>query len=241
MTSVRGLAVLLLMAGSGALAQSALPVTGTTASGIAGTPAAWPRAGAVTASPTGHRAQVVYSRGELKIAADDSSLNQILRDIGRQTGMKITGSVNDDRVYGTYGPGAPSDILAALLEGTGSNMLLRETAEHAPEELILTPREGGVTPPNPNARGYDDDSAVRDEPQNQPAPIQPPEPAPEPAADRAAAGGVANPPTGAGSGTTSAPGATNPASPNGVRSPQQIFQQLQQLQQAQPQQPANPQ
>jgi hypothetical protein len=235
---VRGFAVLLLLGGSGALAQSTLPATGTTANGA---PAAGPRVGTAVASPTGHRAQVVYSRGELRITADDSSLNQILRDVGRQTGMKITGSVNDDRVYGTYGPGAPSEILAGLLEGTGSNMLLREKADHAPEELILTPREGGVTPPNPNARGYDDDSAAREEQQNQPAP-SPPEAAPQPAADSAAAGGAAaNPPTGTDGNTTPAASATNPTSPNGVQTPQQIFQQLQQLQRAQPQQQANPQ
>jgi len=192
------------------------------------------------ASPSGHRAQVIYSRGNLLIAADDSSLNQILRDIGRQTGMKISGSVRDERVYGTYGPAPPSEILASLLDGTGSNMLLRESPQHAPEELILSPRTGGVTPPNPNARGYDDDAASRDDQARQPEPVQPVEPPPAQPENAQTGGFTANPPNGADGNSPPAPAGTNPASPNGVQTPQQIFQQLQQLEKAQPQQPANP-
>lgn len=97
----------------------------------------------------GSIADVTYANGLLTIAADNSSLNQILREIARQTGMKITGSVGDERVFGRYGPSTPARVLASLLDGTGSNMLLRETASNAPAELILTPREGGPTPPQP--------------------------------------------------------------------------------------------
>jgi hypothetical protein len=92
-------------------------------------------------------AEVTYANGLLTVAADDSSLNQILQEIARQTGMKVTGSVSDERVFGRYGPSTPARVLASLLDGTGSNMLLRETASSAPAELILTPREGGATPP----------------------------------------------------------------------------------------------
>ena len=76
--------------------------------------------------PLIHRAQIVYAQGQLQVVADNSSLNQILRDIAQQTGMKITGGVVDQRVFGKYGPGAPAEILATLLNGTGCNMLLRE-------------------------------------------------------------------------------------------------------------------
>jgi len=98
---------------------------------------------------TGQMAQVSYNKGLLEIAADNSSLNQILEEIARLTGMKITGGVKDERVYGKYGPSTVAGILASLLDGTGSNMLLRETASNVPTELILTPREGGPTPPQP--------------------------------------------------------------------------------------------
>jgi hypothetical protein len=108
-----------------------------------------PSAGAVVQA--GSIAEVTYANGMLTVAADNSSLNQILREIARQTGMKVTGSVSDERVFGRYGPSTPARVLASLLEGTGSNMLLRETASNAPAELVLTPREGGPTPPQPAA------------------------------------------------------------------------------------------
>jgi len=102
-------------------------------------------------APAGHTAQVAYSYGQLEVSADNSSLNQILHEIARVTGMKITGSVADARVFGKYGPDAPTNILKSLLDGTGVNMLLKETASGAPAELILTPRNGPATPPNPAA------------------------------------------------------------------------------------------
>ena len=123
--------------------------------------------------------------------------------------MKITGGVADQRVFGKYGPGAPGGILASLLDGTGSNMMLRENAAHTPVELVLTAREGGVTPPSPNATGSEDDAPAMDESPAQPASPSAPPPSTVP---------------------------SNPQSPNGVLTPQQILQQLQklQLQQQQP-------
>jgi hypothetical protein len=235
----------LLLAGGLAIAQSpALPATRPTAAqppAPAPVPASVRAAVAVPAQPAGHRAEVVYSAGQLSITADNSSLNQILRDVARLTGMKITGGVADQRVFGKYGPGAPAGILAGLLEGTGSNMLLRESASHAPEELILTPRQGGVTPPNPNAPGFDDDAPASDEQSAEPpapprqqiqVPQQPSAP-PAPTSSGFFGAPTVAPATGLGT----APGATppstdssNPQSPNGVKTPQQIFQQLQQLQ-----------
>ncbi|WP_044176935.1 hypothetical protein [Granulicella mallensis] len=110
------------------------------------------------ATPTtpAHHATVTYAAGMLNVRADNSSLNQILREISRLTGMKITGGVVDERVFGNYGPAEPSTILATLLGGTGSNILLRESDTNSPTELVLTPRNGGPTPPNPNAPGFDD-------------------------------------------------------------------------------------
>jgi hypothetical protein len=192
-----------------------------------------------------HRAQVVFTGGQLAISADNSSLNQILRDVSRQTGMKITGGVADQRVFGRYGPGAPAGILASLLDGTGSNMLLRESATHTPLELILTPRGGGVTPPSPNATGGDDDTAASEavpaqqsaapNPQSQ-TPPQPPAPQTAPSSGFFGAPGAVPatvPATGVGSGpgtTAQTTGGSNPQSPNGVLTPQQILEQLQQLQ-----------
>jgi hypothetical protein len=189
---------------------------------------------------------VTYADGRLEVAADNSSLNQVLREISRKTGMKITGGIGDERVFGTYGPGPPGEILASLLDGTGSNMLLRESSTDAPDELILTPREGGPTPPNPNAPGYDDDQP--DQPAATPQWVTPGATPPGPGSSSnpaAASSGQLPMASGAdaapaASGANSQPTGDVPQSPNGVKTPAQLYQQLQQLQQQQ-QQPANPQ
>ena len=93
--------------------------------------------------------------GLLEVRADNSSLNQILRDISRQTGMKIVGGVADQRVFGSYGPAPAATVLQTLLDGTGTNILLQESRTHAPEQLVLTPQTGGPTPPPPSSPSYD--------------------------------------------------------------------------------------
>ncbi len=96
-----------------------------------------------------HRAQVSCAGGQLEVRADNSSLNSILRAVAQCTGMKITGGVADQRVYGNYGPAMPATVIATLLDGTETNVLLKETAQDQPAELILTPRTAGPTPPSP--------------------------------------------------------------------------------------------
>jgi len=262
----RAAALLLLGGGLGYAQSSALPATRPTADEL---PTAVPASALTPAERATHRAEVAYEQGQLEVTASNSSLNQILRDIARATGMKITGGVTEERVYGKYGPAAPAQVLASLLEGTGSNMLLRETELATPAELVLTPRRGGPTPPNPNASGFDDDAAERPEPQAQrrspftpvkgslPAGAQLPFSAPVPTPPVTSVDMTPQTPPAAGfvsaptvdpatePGTTPGPstqstGTSDPASPNGVKTPQQIYQQLQQLQQQQPQ-PANPQ
>ncbi len=109
-----------------------------------------------TPSRRARRAEVTYVDGQLNVRADDSSLNQILRAISRQTGLKITGGVADQRVFGNYGPATTASVLATLLDGTGTNILLLEGDASTPPELTLTPRGGGPTPPNPNSPAFDD-------------------------------------------------------------------------------------
>lgn len=104
------------------------------------------------------RAQVNYAAGQLDIRAENSSLNDILYEISVATGMKIHGGVSDQRVFGHYGPAATSDVLATLLDGTGTNMLLKEDDSLGPVELVLTPRTGGVSPPSPSTPSYSSDS-----------------------------------------------------------------------------------
>ena len=95
-------------------------------------------------------AQVEYLNGQITVSANNSSLNQILHSIARKAGIRITGSVPDQPVFGDYGPAAPATILASLLEGTGSNMLLTPATPESAAQLILTSRQGGPTPPAPD-------------------------------------------------------------------------------------------
>jgi hypothetical protein len=202
-----------------ARSQTALPPTSPTDR----PPSAGP-ASAAAPNPPAHPAQVYFADGQLQIFADGSSLNQILRDIGKVTSIAITGGVGDQPVYGTYGPGTPGDVLSTLLEGTGCNMMLRESTTSRHGELILTQRAGGASPPNPNPA-----------PDNNAATFQaiPPRPAYQPPPE--------NPPTIQPATTDSSPQqpapalpANSSATPGGSQTPEQIYQQLQRMQQAQP-------
>ena len=126
----------------------------------------------------------------------------------------------------------PRPVLSALLDGTGSNMLIVHRDGDAPAELVLTPRQGGPTPPNPNAAAFDN----RPEPQ-QPTPTQADQSQPAPAPNGSPVTPAVNPATSPG--TAPADG-SQPDSPNGVKTPQQIYEQLQRMRQQQ-QQPPQPQ
>ena len=181
------------------------------------------------------RARIAFNGQVLQITAENSSLNQILREVSRVTGMRISGGVTEERVYGIYGPAEPSAVLTLLLAGTGSNMLLMVDDRQKPVELVLTPRTGGVTPPSPNAQGHDqpDDEDPDIPPQLARHPprerVPPPVPqSPTPVAQPAPAA-PAQPSPASPAATT-----TTDQSPNGVKTPQQIYDQLLKLQQQQP-------
>lgn len=250
-----------------------LPATHTTQTTGFETPA---RA-ATSSQGSTHRAEVHYANGLLTVTARDSSLNAILREIAQQTGMKISGGVRDDRVFGTYGPDQPSAVLSTLLDGSGSNMLLVNNIANTPAQLILSPRVGGPTPPSEfaaNRQQQDQDNEdgapvqprfgaqgpppgirVGDGPGNQlnaqpganlsPGNLSPSiSPSTTNNSDSQA---VVFPPVSA---TTTPATATTSSdvtqeAPGGVKTPQQIFEQLQRMrqqqEQTQPQETTNPQ
>jgi hypothetical protein len=156
-------------------------------------------------------AQIVLTAESLSIHADNSSLTAILREFASRSGMRIEGLSSDERVFGTFGPGAPRDVLADLLNGTAYNVvLLGDLSNGAPRELILTPatRTGGAATPAPAPEVSPDEVSSEQE-----GPDVVPPPPPE----------------------VQQPATTPPPAP-GVRTPQQLFEQLQQMRQAQQQQ-----
>ena len=171
------------------------------------------------------RAQVAYANALLSISAENSSLNQILRQISHETGLQITGGVADERVFGQYGPAALSEVLASLLAGTGSNMLIVHRDRTTAAQLILTPRVGGPTPPNPNANMFDEQREERPEPEQSQEPVPPTS---APARQNQPPGPASSYPTG-----TAPSDSSQPESPNGVKTPQQIYDQLQRMRQQQ--------
>jgi hypothetical protein len=218
----------LAMGAAGALGQG-LPASVPTTGAAAGPATTVSSASAVRA---GQPLRVTWAGGLLTVRADDSSLNGILREVSRQTGMKVTGGVVEERVYGTYGPARPETVLDALLMGTGSNMLLKENTADTPMELVLTPRQGGATPPGPASYAHRGGGGEDDLPPQQmdprggnrrensvPMPFNAQTIQPAPAA-------AATPDT---TGTPAA--TTDQQSPNGVKTPQQIYDQLMKLQQ----------
>jgi hypothetical protein len=175
---------------------------------------------ALTPAPDPPRhAEVIITRGLIRVRADNSSLNQILRSISHITGMKITGGVEEQRVFGTYGPAPLSTILATLLDGTGANILLLGGSAGTPPELVLTSRAGGAEPPGPNSPAYAmyDDSSDHSSRVGPTAPRPPvtTSPTPTPALSTSAPPTSAPPPAGA---------------PAKVLTPEMVMQELQQMQ-----------
>jgi hypothetical protein len=171
------------------------------------------------------RAKITYLDHHLTVIAQNSSLNQILREISQITGITITGGVAEERVFGSYGPDIPSQVLGQLLDGTGSNVLFVSSIENKPAELILTPRGGGPTPPNPNAMRANDNADAED------TPVDPSNNPSESVPGAAPASTPPGPLPGAPASSTD-----DQQSPNGTRTPQQIYDQLMKLRQQQQQQ-----
>ena len=154
----------------------------------------------------------------LSVRATNASLNEILREVSQRTGMKITGGVTDDKVFGNYGPSTPEVVLDALLDGTGSNMLLVNDAKGG-SELILTPRRGGPTPPSPNAGRQTNEAE-----ENNGGYVPPVRPYLPPNATGRGPGGFGGPDF-----PGAPPGAEAPG--GGNKTPQEIYEQLQQTMQ----------
>ncbi len=195
----------------------------TTSTLPAAQPTALPPARQESPEPA-HHMEVAYIDGKLAVDATNASLNQILREVAHKTGIKITGGVADERVFGQYGPSTPAIVLAALLDGTESNMLLVDDAKGS-SELILTPRHGGATPPNPNAaslRGESEDEEGTERRYQPPIrPFQPPV-----ATGRGPIS--ANPDGSPSTAPPAAPDQGDSSQPNsGPKTPQQIYDQLQ--------------
>ncbi len=187
----------------------------------------WP----VNDSPS--QASVTWDSHGLRIDASNSSLQQILNDVSRQTGTKVEGMGSDQRVYGSYGPGQAREVISQLLQGSGYNVLLAgDLGSGAPRQVVLSPRRGGAgSSPAMAGTPEQDNNPDDDIPDNSEVDEQPPPPPQQPVPMQP------NPNVGR-------PG----FGPNGpIRTPQQVMEEMQrqqllqqQQQQQQGAQPNNP-
>lgn len=83
-------------------------------------------------------ARVSLVDGQITVTAQNSDLAQILAEIGRITGMSVTGLNGGPRVFGVYGPADARTVLTTLLAASGYNFLL-VGSDAVPRALVLTP------------------------------------------------------------------------------------------------------
>jgi hypothetical protein len=171
--------------------------------------------------------QVTYENNQLTIVAPNSTLADILRAVRKQTGADIEVPAAPERVVTHLGPGPAREIVAELLNGSRFNYVLlgSPSDQSALTRVVLVAKSGPqeVTP-NPVAAG----SA----PPPNPAAGQPePEPAPEAEAEAEAADDNSNADDNNADQQPAEAEQTQPAEQqNGVKTPQQMLQEMQQRQ-----------
>jgi hypothetical protein len=180
--------------------------------------------------------QVSFQNGQLSIVAPNSTLGDILRAVRKQTGAEIEIPAANDRVVTHLGPGPVRDVMAELLNGSRFNYVLLGSAENASllTRVVLVAKTGQENGgPNTVQPG-------------QPGPMQagnmPPQATEDAANDAVDAEATEDNPDENADQPEQAEQAEQPAaSPDqpGVKTPQQMLQEMQQrqlqLQQQQPQ------
>ena len=182
--------------------------------------------------------QVNYQNGQLTIVAPNSTLADVLRAVHRQTGAEIEIPAATDRVVTRLGPGPARDVMADLLNGSRFNYVLLGSPQdpNALTRIVLVAKSGpGNAPPAgqiaPQQRPPAQDQAEAQAPQQ-----------PEAEENNEA---VDAPEENADDNNGEQPAeAEQPAQPSeqpGIKTPQQMLQEMQQRQlQMQQQQPGQP-
>ena len=111
-------------------------------------------------------ASVVWDSHGLKIDATNSSLQQILADVSTETGAQVEGLDNDQRIFGSFGPGSARDVLAQLLEGSGYNFLMiGDQGQGTPRQIVLSARTTANSQQTAKPATPSDDDEVDEQPQ----------------------------------------------------------------------------
>ena len=95
--------------------------------------------------------QVNYENGQLTIVAPNSTLGDILRAVRKQTGAEIEVPDAKERVVTHLGPGPARDIVADLLNGSRFNYVLLGSPTDASQltRVVLVAKSAGADTANP--------------------------------------------------------------------------------------------
>jgi hypothetical protein len=94
--------------------------------------------------------QVAFNGGIMTIVANNSTLGDILRAVHRQTGASVDVPGNaTERVIGQFGPGPVRDVLSLLLNGSHFNYVLLGSATNpnALDRVMLLSKPAGADQP----------------------------------------------------------------------------------------------
>jgi hypothetical protein len=186
--------------------------------------------------------RISYQGGQLTVEAENTNLSDILNGIRVATGLKIetVGGAGGERVAAKIGPASVRDVLLSLLQGSRYDFIMMgsSTDPDRIERVVLTPKSTAAaglsasnaprpaTPPaqevvqEENETENSDDNAGFAPPSAQPGPPQNPQ---QP-------GAAVNP----------AQPAAQPDAQQGVKTPEQLLQDLRNMQQQQQQQQQTP-
>ena len=180
--------------------------------------------------------QVIYESGQLTILAPNSTLGDILRAVRKQTAADIEIPANaNERVVTSLGPGPAREVVAELLNGSRFNYVLLGSASDASRltRVVLVAKTG----PEPVGAPLQAQDHSAGAPVMAGSPMPPPEGVP----DAQEAEAADDTPTEDTADQNAAEAEQQPPQeqPAGVKTPQQLLQEMQQRQlQMQQQMPA---
>jgi hypothetical protein len=98
--------------------------------------------------------QVSYQNGQLTIVSPNSTLGDILRAVHKQTGAEIEIPDAQERVVTQLGPGPARAVVAELLNGSRFNYVLLGSQEDANilTKVVLVAKSGPETPGQPGEK-----------------------------------------------------------------------------------------
>src|SRR5215467_3442840 len=104
--------------------------------------------------------KVTFQAGQLTIEARNSTMGDVLNAVKQKTGAAVDmPGASSERVVGRFGPGAPRDVMAQLLNGSHYDyVLLGSPADPgALKKIVLIARVAGPEPapsPQPGQQAY---------------------------------------------------------------------------------------